>query len=257
MQIGINLISPHALPIVTRLLEEGLADFCEIMVDNFIHLPPEKILAAFPGVPLSLHIVASRFLEKSLSDIDEMAARLRPWIAALQPLYVSDHLVQFSKQGRRLPFVTDVNYKKDYETIKNKITHWQALLETTILFENHASMTRAGAEQASFYARLMQDIGVQMLFDFSNAYVAELNKVCDKQVWEGLIKRIRHFHTAGFRSDPVTGLFIDTHDVPIADEVLSWMRLSINKCKTLVVEFDAMATEAKWRAELEKVRAIC
>src|SRR6187551_511972 len=99
LKVGINWLSPYTLPTVRRLLDEGVADFCEIMVDNAVHLPAEKIRAALPDVPLALHIVTSNFLTKSPAELQNMAQHLRPWIDELQPFYVSDHLPQLDYQN--------------------------------------------------------------------------------------------------------------------------------------------------------------
>lgn len=260
IRIGINCISPAALPLARSLLAQGGADFCELMVDNFIHLPPAQIRAALPDVPLALHIVSSRFLEKSAEELTAMAQYLRPWIAALQPIYVSDHLVQFSEGGRRLPMIRELDYARDQQAIKQRVREWQSLLGVPLLVENHASLTAAGANQAAFFAELTRETGTGLLFDVSNAHIAECNGVCAVEQWESLIKSASCFHVAGFRYDAKTGLALDTHDRPIDEAVLARLstQLGGRDDACLVVECDAAAGFSFWQDEIQRVRkALC
>lgn len=259
MLIGINWISPHTLPVVTELLQQGQADFCELMVDNFIHLPPEKIQAAVAHAPIALHIVASRFLEKTEAELITLANHLRPWIKALQPLYVSDHLAQFTIERRRLPFPIELEYEDD-DAVKQRVMLWQALLDIPLLIENHASLTKSGKQQARFYRSLLTDTQTGLLFDFSNAYIAEHNQICPATDWDGLLQTTNHFHVAGARIDAETQLMVDTHDRPIANEVMQHMESYFSKGqhehKTLVIEFDGNVDVTHWQNEIKRVRTL-
>lgn len=257
IRIGINCISPAALPLVRTLLTQNGADYCELMVDNFIHLPPAQIRAALPDVPLALHIVSSRFLEKSADELALMAQHLRSWIVELQPLYVSDHLVQFSDNHRCLPMIRELDYARDQQAIRLRVQEWQALLGVPLLLENHASLTKAGVNQASFFAELLRDTGVGLLFDVSNAHIAECNHVCDFKQWNSLINTTSYFHVAGFRCDSKTGLALDTHDRPIDDAVLARLttHLSSRDDVCVVIECDAAAADVNvWLNEIQRVR---
>ena len=260
MQIGINWISPHTLPIVRCLIEDGTAHFVELMVDNAAHLHPTKIKQALPDIPISLHIVSSRYLEKDLSSLIALGDYLREWIHELQPLYVSDHLVQFSSDdGRRLPLIHELDYANKREFIIERTIAWQQLLGTTILFENHASLTLAGKDQAAFFADFLRETRSELLFDFSNAFIAEINNVCVYQAWRPLIAACQHFHVAGFRVDPMSKLAIDTHDASLDARVIDLIHQEnwAQENKTLVVEFDANMNEALLRNEIARVKEVC
>ncbi len=255
-RIGVNCISPAALPLVRTLINQGEADFCELMVDNFIHLSPALIKTALPDVPVALHIVSSRFLEKSVSELETMARCLRVWIMELQPLYVSDHLVQFSASGRRLSMVRELDYANQYDAVKARVQQWQTLLGVRLLLENHASLTIAGVQQAAFFERLLNETGAGLLFDISNAYIAELNGVSSFAQWLTLMDQTPYFHVAGFRRDVASGLALDTHDRPIDDVVLAKMLMYLRQRQqiNIVVECDASATLDAWHAEIQRVR---
>lgn len=254
MRIGVNWISPTSLSIIQQLIREGLVDFCEIMVDNFAHLPTEKIKSALPDVPIGLHIVTSRFLEKSANELQTLAIHLRQWIHDLQPVYVSDHLVQFTNErGQWLPMITELDYDRLHAHVIQRVQEWQSLLDVQLLFENHASLTSAGKHQAAFFQDLIRETHCGLLFDFSNAYIAERNHVCALDSWDLLIKQTNYFHVGGFRVDTASRLFLDTHDQPIAEEIIPIIKRYTQKDSQLVLECDANVQLANWQRDIKRL----
>lgn len=255
MKIGINWSSHRTLPIIHELYHQGIIEFCEIIVDNFAHLPAENIRQALSSIPVSLHFVASRFLEKSPAELSQLAEVLRPWIKALQPIYVSDHLVRFTEtNGKRHQLITELDYENVYDEVKDRIVTWQNLLDTQLYFENHASLTKAGQYQAAFYAKLRRDTEAGLLFDFSNAYIAEQNHVCTMQTWDALITTTTHFHVGGFRWDATSQLALDTHDAPIANAVIDIIKkyqCHLKDDTTLVIEFDKKREVTSWKKDIQ------
>jgi len=258
LKVGINWLSPHTLPVVQRLLDEGVADFCEIMVDNAVHLPPQKILSALSGAPIALHIVHSHFLAKPMVELEDIAKHLRPWIEALQPFYVSDHL-------------PPLDCANNFEKTAERVDGWQTLLGAQLLIENASSMQIETASQAKCYARLIEQTQCSLLFDFSNAYIAEYN--CHRSHpaglpardpgpllrsnWASLLKQTRHFHIAGFRIDPDTNLAYDTHDVAIADDVFAIMQYHFAQSavpESIVFELDARLDYELARQEILRIK---
>lgn len=259
MLFGINWVSPRSFSIIRKLIDENVVDFCEIMVDNFAHLPSRAILEILSDIPISLHIVSSPFLEKTPAELRALADYLRPWIKELKPLYVSDHLLTFTaSDGRRLPLINELHYEAKYEHIKNRICLWQDLLDTPLLFENHASLTPVGSKQAFFFERLLEETGAGLLYDFSNAYIAEYNQVALRTSWDHLISRTKHFHVAGFRVDEMTHLALDTHDTSISTDVMHDIKTHLHSMnhqdKTLVVEFDANVNIELWKHNILQIK---
>lgn len=257
MRIGINWISPPSLIVIQQLIREGKIECCEVMVDNFAHLPAEKIKEALLGIPICLHIVTSRFLEKSVDELQELAAQLKPWIRALQPLYVSDHLVQFTNEHKQwLPMITELEYDQLNTHVQQRVNEWQSLLDTKIFFENHASLTSAGRYQAEFFTNLIQVTGCGMLFDFSNAFIAESNQVCKFENWLPLIKSTDYFHAGGYRIDPASQLLLDTHDQCLSSEVLSLIQHHVPNDSTVILEFDAHVKKENWQTDINRLREL-
>jgi uncharacterized protein len=263
MRLGINLVSPPSLPIVAELLQEGAADFCEIILDNFIHLHPMQVREALPAVPFSLHLVASRFLEKNLAELTEMASVVRHWIEVLGPLYVSDHLQRFTNnEGRYFPFTQELDYGREEDAVKKRVTEWQTLLNTTIHFENNASMTHKneGQSQAQFYQQLLQATEAKLLFDITNAFIAEYNQVEQFCAWQPLYENARHFHVSGLRFDTAKQLAFDTHDGPLDENNWQLLKDFLPQLQlpesTLVIEWDAYVHKDTWRQDLLRVREL-
>lgn len=261
MLIGINWIAPSQLPTIQKLLDRGLIDFCEIMVDNFAHLHPDSIKKHLSNTPVALHFVASRFLEKPVEELHALSDSLRPWIAEFNPLYVSDHIVQFTRNETRLPLIREVEYTNTFEEILKRLLLWQKLLETRVLFENHASISNAGKNQANFFLSLLEQADIHLLFDFSNAFIAQYNQVVPFHAWHALIKKTKHFHVAGFTIEKNTYRAIDTHDKPLSDEVLEIMQQYFlhtlsNPHTTVLLEFDVKTTFEVLQRELLRLKHV-
>src|SRR5688572_8805233 len=112
MLVGVNWSVPQSLPVIQTLIQHKIADFCEILVDNVIHLSPELVLKELKNIPIAFHIMTSRFLERSDAELKEIAKHIRHWIDVVNPMYVSDHLVQFTQNNKRLPFLGELNYAR-------------------------------------------------------------------------------------------------------------------------------------------------
>lgn len=261
MRIGINLVSPPSVPVVTELLNKGAADFCEIVLDNFIHLPPSKVKEALPKVPISLHIVASRFLEKTSQELIDMATMVRKWIEVCEPIYISEHLQRFTtNEGKYFPLTQELDYDIHDDATKQRIIEWQELLTMPLHFENNASMTHKTHSQANFYQHLLPATGSKLLFDITNAYIADYNQVEALSAWQPLYETANHFHVAGLRFDVTKQLAFDTHDGPLDDN--NWKLLTdflplFNKSEnTLVIEWDAYVHKETWQQDLLRLRKL-
>jgi len=263
MRCGVNLTSPSSLAVIKRLLDDGEVDFCEILVDNFLHLDP-KMMCEFVGdVPVGFHIMWSRFLERDDGSLVVIAKRLRCWIDALAPVYVSDHVAQFTVEGRLLPLLAEIEYGRNYSKVRDRVLFWQDLLGVQILLENFPSSMDDEGRQIEFYTRLLKETQCALLFDCSNAVVAEINCQVDASGWLAIASEGSNYHIAGFRKtqgDPL--LAIDTHDVPIVErslEVLSSIAASRPggwTDMTVVIERDANIEFDSWADELRRVRAL-
>jgi uncharacterized protein (UPF0276 family) len=238
------------------MIAAGEVDFCEVMLDNVVHLCPKKVRAVFPATPVCFHIVSSRFLEKDTTALSLMAEHIKPWLDEFEPFYISDHLLFFSVNGRYQSIPREPDYAAYFDLICEKVSEWQRMLGMPLLLENNASTTERGKEQAAWFQRILQQTQADLLFDVSNAYLSELNQVAAFDSWVPLLQKTKHFHVAGYRFDNESQRWHDTHDAPISLEVHACMQrtMSAEFNKTIVVEFDSMIDEKMLQAELVSVR---
>jgi uncharacterized protein (UPF0276 family) len=245
------------------MLEDGSADFCEILIDNFLHLEPKQVRDVIGNVPVGFHIMWSKFLEREPSELAAIGSYIRNWIDHIEPEYVSDHMAQFSLSGRVLPLLAELEYQDAFERACDRVTLWQQELGCQLLIENFPSTLDIDNRQIGFIGRLQAETGCGVLFDFSNAVIAEENCGVDATGWQSLAESTPHYHIAGFRK--TTGepsIAIDTHDVSIEDKsfdllekVLMARKKSQNEI-TVVVERDANIDVATWKEELDRARSL-
>lgn len=255
MRLGANWTSPRHLPVLRALLEGGVISFCEVMVDNFLHIPPEALASAFPGVPLAFHVMNSRFIRRDDAELAVLAGRLKEFVRVLRPLYVSDHLAVFDHGGRRLPFPQEVDYGRDGGFVLGRVERWQELLGMPLLFENYPSILDGGRAQPEFLQTLLGRTGGGLLLDLSNAVVAHLNGAAPLDEWAALAPRASHFHAAGYRPSDTSPAFLqDSHDCALSEETLGFFRrikpLTDGRACSLVVERDANIDAAAWSRDL-------
>ena len=260
MIFGANWTSPRNLPIIRSLRTQGRIDFCEVMIDNFLHLSPDSLKSAFPETPLSFHIMNSQFIRRDAGELKSLASKLKTFIRELRPIYVSDHLADFSHGGRRYPFPQEIDYHRDNRLTIDRVKLWQDMTGTQLLFENYPSILDGGRAQPEFLDSLVQETGAGLLLDLSNAVVAELNCGLPLAAWTPLIKRADRFHAAGYRTaDTHPPIVQDSHDCELSPETLAFLRrskplLDGREC-SIVIERDADIALDSWSHDISGARA--
>jgi uncharacterized protein (UPF0276 family) len=258
MIIGANWTSPRHVPIIRELTRRGDVSFVEVMIDNFIHLSPEELTKAFPGIPLAFHVMNSHFITRDDAELKTLAARLKTFIRELRPLYVSDHLAVFTHGARRFPFPQEIDYTREGAAALDRAKLWQDMIGTMLHFENYPSILDLGKAQPEFLDSLTRH-GSGLLLDLSNAVVAYENCRLPLEAWTPLVARSAHFHAAGYRTaDTVPPFVQDSHDGPLSNETLALLR----RCKpflagresSLCIERDANINVENWSADAVAAR---
>ena len=142
MQIGFNFTTNGTLDMVQRMIQERQIDYCELLIDNFLHVPPKELIDAFE-CPVGFHIMRSQHLERDRETLEKLAKRIRFLIEAINPVYVSDHLLRFTNDGRNFHFLGEIDYKK-YDAIRVRVEQWQEMLGTHLYLENYPSIMEGG-----------------------------------------------------------------------------------------------------------------
>ena len=260
MKLGFNFTLGGTYPLVCEMARAGEMDFCELLVDNFLQIPPAELAEAFP-CPVAFHIMFSRFLENEQSALEALAERLRDYIAVMRPLYVSDHIATFSHEGRQLYHLAEVDYATAYPAVRARVQWWQELLGTRVHLENYPSIMAGGRDAPAFFERLAADTGCGVLFDVSNAVCAWRNCGVALADWQPVITSASHFHVAGYgESILAPKLTLDTHDTDLAPDTLGWLhdlRAQIDAPgHTLTYERDSDIEPDAVRAELRRLRTL-
>jgi len=260
MRLGFNFTLSDTYEMVQRLIAESRIDYVELLIDNFFCVPPSELANAF-SCPVGFHIMFSRFFENDRETLRDFARRLRPYIDALNPMYVSDHCARFSHQGRRLFHIGEFDYSRDYDEARERAEFWQAELGTKLLIENYPSIMYGGVEQPEFFERLQREVGVGVLFDASNAVCAYGNIGVPLEKWDRIIASNRHFHVAGYSLSMIEPYVrMDTHGEALAPDTIEFLSsrkdLFDKEGATITYERDNEINYDDIVADLIRLRAI-
>lgn len=260
MRIGFNFTLGETLPLVRRLQASGRIDYVELLIDNFLAVPPDELAGGFDG-PVGFHIMFSKFIENDEAALAGMARRLRVLIERMNPLYVSDHVARFTVGDRQLYHLAEIDYAADFDRVRRRVEWWQQALGRQLLLENYPSIMEGGHDAPAFYERLCRDTGCGVLFDASNAVCAQLNAGVPLEAWEGIIERSNHFHTAGYNLSILQPhIVLDTHDRAMAAATLEFLEryrtLFDTDGATITYERDDNFDEDDIAADLDRLRAV-
>ncbi len=256
--IGVNLTRRSQIDPVRQMIEDGSADHVEVLIDNFLSCEPASIRDSLGDIPLSLHIMRSRFLERPAADLPALGTRLRAFIRELQPFAVSDHCARFTEQGLPLAMLAEVDYRNS-RTLCTRIAGWQEALDHPLLLENFPSLGEEGRAQPAFFAEAAARCGSGLLFDLSNALIAAHNGGAVLEDWYPHLATVHHLHCGGYSMLDNSPLRIDSHDRPLADD--SWQALAqlldagrLPRLGSLTLEFDHDIDYPAWRRDLARAR---
>lgn len=258
MLIGVNITSAAGFRRAGQFWDDGLIDFFELLIDNFLHVEPGVLAAGIRGRPVAIHIMSSRFLHRRADELAPLAERLRALSREFRPLYVSDHLACHEIAGQALPELTEVDY--DDAALISATARWQDMLGEPLLLENYPSGGAAGIEQVRFFAELHRAGAASPLLDFSNAVVAEKNGGAASRDWVTSGLPLTACHISGYRpSDVDDTFFVDSHDCAVSAESWDLFAAALRQRGTpgtLVVERDERLDEDSWADDLRYARAL-
>lgn len=261
MKVGINF-SGKDLNTILKLIKLNEISFIEILIDNFLYIDAVEILNLFGNIPYAFHIMNSQYLTRDIDELKFIAKQIKKKINVLNPIYISDHLGWFVRQGRNLSLVQEVNYLTDFDFVVERLSIWQEELNHPIYIENFPSTSHIGKGQVNFFEKLLNTVGCHVLFDFSNAVISQLNGGNSISEWSEIIDMTNHWHIAGYRKtgfEDSTNIYQDTHDCSPSEISLNFLAFYKKKrsCSdkiTISVERDFSISLSSWRKDLELVR---
>ena len=221
-RVGIGLRAPH----YAALLEgRPDLDFLEAHSENFFADGGAALawLERFRALyPLSLHGVGL-----SLGSCDPIDGthldRLCALVRRFEPVLVSEHLAWSSAGGRHANDLWPLPLSEEaLDHVAARIGAVQDRLGRELLVENVSAYVRlepSSMPEWEFVAEAVRRSGCKLLLDVNNIWVNAANHGFDADEYLRGIDpaSVAQIHLAGF--ERASGLLIDTHGAPVADEV--------------------------------------
>jgi len=198
--------------------------FVEILYDNWVYLDSEKILEALSGISdrVAFHIMWSRFLELDEADLQLFLRRLKVLVDEVNPLYVSDHLCRFSLgHNFNSNFALEYDYLNLDHTIE-RVKRYQDYIERQLLLENFASHIASQRRQLDFFESLVTHTECGILFDISNARVAEDNGCVGLEEWIAFLANQKNLrtHVGSYHYNEEWQCYCDSHGDDLSPQTL-------------------------------------
>lgn len=214
-------------------------DWFEVITENFLVAGgnPRRVLRevrehtpiAFHGVSLSIGS-PDPLDEAYLAAVAELCRELAPPI-------VSDHLCWTGLGGHNTHDLLPLPYTEEaLAHVVARVAHVQERLGRRILLENpstYAAFAGATLSEAEFLAELARRADCGILLDINNVFVSCTNHGWDAEAYLAAIppERIGYVHLAGHTRNGA--LLIDTHDMPVRDEVWALYQSAVRRFGSL------------------------
>lgn len=239
MLVGANISSGDSIPV---LQNKGSLDFVEILIDNYFHIDPYLLKEFLDDLNVAFHIMNSGFVFDKKRMV-YYTSKIKEFSRVLNPLYISDHLFYSKVHDFSLKFPIEFDYSKDKQLILNSVDEYQTRLNDQVLFENFPSLNYKYHSQSMFFKEMSKATGCGILFDVSNALIAELNSSEPVSDWFNL--DLAYFHIGGF--ERIDGVYVDTHNkIPNKKSIEIFNNFFSNDAKTLILEWDFNQEIDKW-----------
>ncbi len=202
-------------------------DWLEVITENFL-VPggnPRQVLRKVrERWPVVMHGVSLSIGSMDPLDLPYLDA-VRALAAEVEPAWVSDHVCWGTIDGRNAHDLLPLPYDED--SLAHVVARVQAVQERLgrqLVLENISSYIEFQASdlsEAQFLAELATRADCRLLVDVNNVFVSAHNHGWDARAYLGALPRDRvaQYHLAGPSAH--AGLWLDTHDHPVLDEVWS------------------------------------
>lgn len=262
---GLGLRREHYVAATTGGAALDGIDWFEVITENFLVEGgnPRRVLRAVrEHRPIVLHGVSLSI--GSLDSLDEpYLAGIAALAAELSPAFVSDHLCWTGLGGHNTHDLLPLPYTEEaLAHVASRVLQVQERLGRRILLENpssYAVFAGATLSEAEFLGELARRADCGLLLDINNVFVS-----CSNHGWSASAyldalpaDRIGYVHLAGHTTNGA--LIIDTHDMPIRDEVWSLYADAIRRfgpLTTCIERDDNIPSLDELRAELANARAL-
>jgi len=218
----------------------------------------ERFPVALHGVSLSL-ASAEPLNPEYLKQLAWLEREIEPWL-------VSDHLCWTGVGGENLFDLLPFPFSKEaLGLVAEKIQRVQELLRRPLAVENITYYSRpAGNEmgEEQFLNELARTTGCRFLLDLNNIYVNSVNHGLEPRDYLRRLdlRHVAQVHLAG-HARTASGLLLDTHGAPVAEEVwnlYSWFQERAGILPTMIErdenipEWEVLAAEVARLASIQE-----
>ncbi|MDO6462262.1 DUF692 domain-containing protein [Granulosicoccaceae sp. 1_MG-2023] len=221
---GLGLRTDHYAAIMA---DKPPVDWFEIISENYM-VPGGKPLYHLDRVradyPLVMHGVSLSIGSTDPLDRDYLAA-LKALAGRIEPRWISDHLCWTGVNGQNMHDLLPLPYTEEaIAHVVARVQQVQEFLGRPLLLENLSSYityTASAMPEWEFFNEICRRAGCLMLLDVNNIYVSAINHDFDPLDYlDGLDgTRVWQIHIAGHSQSAAGRMLIDTHDMPVREEV--------------------------------------
>lgn len=214
----------------------------------WFEIAPENWMATNKKTSAKLEQISNDFalvahgLSLSIGSIEPLNIKfiksLKEFLDRFNILHYSEHLSFSSLGGAQSYELLPVPLTKNMaQIIADKANKLQDILERDVILENPTfyHMPYAEISEIDFINLLLEKSDAKLLLDVNNVYVnAHNHKFCAKEFLSNIaLDRVSYIHIAG-HAERYDGVWIDTHGMPVKDEVFNLLEFVLSK-KTLPV----------------------
>ena len=215
--------------------------------------------------PLSLHGVSLSLAADCPPDMEHLR-RLKTLADRVQPALMSEHLAWSTWRGQYHPDL--LPFPRTDEALQRIVSNIDCTQETLgrrIAIENPSHYLKLDGHDWSeldFLAEMSHRTGCGLLLDVNNVFISAHNHGFNAASYLDAFpaEAIMEIHLAGHTQDPGdSGLLIDSHDSPIAEEVWSLYRRLIKRIgarPTLIERDDQIPAFDELLAERDRAQAV-
>ncbi|HBR96037.1 MAG TPA: hypothetical protein DD979_01500 [Gammaproteobacteria bacterium] len=221
---GLGLRTDHYQ---TILDEHPDVDWFEIISENYmvpggkpLHFL-DKVRADYPMVMhgVSLSIGSTDPLDRRyLSQLKNLAERV-------QPQWISDHLCWTGVRGQNMHDLLPLPYTEEaVQHVVDRVQQVQEFLGRRLMLENLSSYVtyhQSEMTEWEFITQISEQADCLILLDVNNVYVSSINHSFEPLDYIRGVpqERVWQIHIAGHTTNESGAIMIDTHDMPVRDEV--------------------------------------
>jgi uncharacterized protein (UPF0276 family) len=216
--------------------------FIEFLWDAYAHLEPGFVRDALGplGKQLAFHVMWSEFIDVDDDAFLKYLTMLRAHVEELKPLYLSEHLCSFSVGSINLVSAAEVDWESQVDRICDRVARYQDVMGRQLLVENFGSTHDGGKRQVECFAEITDRTGCGILFDVSNAVLADLNGIAPFDEWLALMRERKgvRSHVGGYSRDERLDVFEDSHAVALSKATREALARTLREVDVVSVCFE-------------------